>query len=965
MHQGVADRAALASAWSAQIQTVRARHARRTRRSPAGAPVTDLSHIYVLEVPGETDVTALAHRYQQDPHVEYATPNYVASVSFVPSDPLYGQLWGLQKIQMESAWDTARGTGVLAAVIDTGIDYTHPDLAANVWVNPGEVPGNGLDDDANGCIDDVHGCDFAYADGDPMDIQSHGTHVAGTIGAIANTQGVIGVAPEATLMAAKGLNDFGSGTFADLAAAINYAALNGADILNNSWGCAFGCLPDPTMQAAIQNAYNLGAVIVFAAGNDNDNVDDNFPQNLPETIVVSAFTQTDQKAGFSNYGSRLDVAAPGVAILSTLPGLSYGQLSGTSMACPHVVGVGALLIQLHPNWTIEEIREALRESADDVGPPGVDLESGHGRINAAQAVIFVPENDPIPPAAVTDLTVQSEGLGSVRLHWTATGDDGLVGTATTYRIRYAQSPIIDDATFDAATAAAGVPAPQPSGSPETVVITGLSPAVTYFFAIKVVDNKQNLSALSNVPSGTGGDGIVALSEDFESGAPGWSAIGLWHLSTARANSPSTSQAYNDGVDYDTGVANSGTLTSPPIDLTAAVSQALLSFAHWYETERFFTPYDIRQVQVSTNGGLSWATLQQWDSTMPNQPTWATASIDLSAYIGGTVRLRFFFDTVDSIANTFEGWYVDDVVVLVDEPQVVNEAPVLDPIGNRFGIEGQLLTFGVSATDPDGDALSYSATNLPPGATFTGQTFSWTPDFNQAGTFSMTLTVSDGLAQDAETIQIAVTDVALQITKLSDSTDPFSPNGDGRKETTKFTGTFNHSASWQLEGRNASGTGVRHFAGAGTTLSIVWDGTDDAGAGVPDGTYTYLLSGTDVGGSSAQKSRTVAIDTGAPAFSGLSDAPDPFRPSTGQTTTISWTMSEKAKVTLKVYTSTGSSVRTLMSSTKSAGALSAVWDGRNASGVLMAPGVYTYKLSIEDPAGNRASPYPAVGTVTVQ
>lgn len=755
--QGAApvSRAVVRAAWQAQIEAVRARFARRTVRGPKDAAVADLSHIYLLELPEDADVKRFAHLYHQDPLVAYATPNYLATVRFLPSDSLYANLWGLQKIQMEPAWDAARGAGILAAVIDTGIDYTHPDLAVNMWVNPGEIPANGLDDDANGCVDDIHGCDFVNTDGDPQDGHSHGTHVAGTIGAVANTEGVIGVAPEVTLMAVKGLSDSGSGTFADLAASINYAALEGADVLNNSWGCAFGCPVDPTLEAAIQNAYTLGAVVVFAAGNDNDNVDDNFPENMPETIAVSAFTQTDQKASFSNYGTLIDVAAPGVDILSTVPGASYATFSGTSMACPHVVGLAALVAQLHSNWTNEQIRTAIRQSADDVGLPGFDIESGYGRINAARAVTFVPEDDQIPPAAVTDLAAEPAGVGKVRLTWTATGDDGLVGTASAYHVRSATVPLTD-ANFNTAAPVPGVPFPKPSGSPEQVTVSGFSPGLTYYFGVKVADNVQNVSALSNVAASVGGSGVVVLGEHFESGSPGWSALGLWHLSTARSNSPVTSQAYNDGVDYATGGPNSGTLTSPPIDLTAA-TEALLTFAHWYETESYPLPYDLRQVQISTNNGLSWNVLRQWDSTMPNQLSWAPIGLDLSAYVGQTVRIRFLFDTVDAAANNFEGWYVDDVTVAADVP-ASNQAPVLDPIGNKTVNEGQLLSFTVSATDPDGDPLSYSATNLSPGATFVGQTFSWTPGFDQAGSLPVTFTVSDGGLADSETITITVLDV---------------------------------------------------------------------------------------------------------------------------------------------------------------------------------------------------------------
>jgi beta propeller repeat protein len=381
---------------------------------------------YKIKLPEGTSVEEGVVKLKENPDVEYAQPNYLVEAFSVPNDPYYhsqgswGQpyddLWGLKKIQCEGAWDISQGEGVVVAVVDTGLDYNHPDIAENVYTNPNEIPGNGLDDDGNGFIDDVRGWDFANGDNNPIDGHGHGTHVSGTIAAVGNNGiGVIGVAPKAKIMPLKGLDDKGSGYADNLSDAIIYAADNGADVINNSWGCSSGCLSNPVVEEAVRYAHGLGAVVVFAAGNAELPVGLFSPQNQPETIVVSAFDQNDQKTSFTNFGLKVDVAAPGggawstittegfykevMNILSlrsslsdsTLPstlyvGDRYLRLAGTSMAAPHVAGLAALILSRNPELTNEEVRQILRVSADDVAAPGSDLFAGAGRINATEAL---------------------------------------------------------------------------------------------------------------------------------------------------------------------------------------------------------------------------------------------------------------------------------------------------------------------------------------------------------------------------------------------------------------------------------------------------------------------------------------------------------------------------------------------------------------------------------------------------
>ncbi|MCA9135140.1 MAG: S8 family serine peptidase [Planctomycetales bacterium] len=274
------------------------------------------------------------------------------------------------------------------------MDYSHPDLAANVWTNPGEIAGDGIDNDGNGFIDDVHGYDFVSNDGDPMDDHNHGTHVAGTIGAVANNSiGVAGVAWNVQIMAVKFLSAQGSGSIAAAVNAIQYAVDNGAVISNHSWG--FNGSYSQVLADAIEYARSADHVVVAAAGNGGPDLvgDDNdsvafYPGNFVEDnlIAVAATDHNDALATFSNYGlTQVDLGAPGVGILSTTRNNTYSTFSGTSMATPHVTGAVALLRSQHPDWSYAKIRDRIFDTVDPL-PALENRTTTGGRLNVAAAV---------------------------------------------------------------------------------------------------------------------------------------------------------------------------------------------------------------------------------------------------------------------------------------------------------------------------------------------------------------------------------------------------------------------------------------------------------------------------------------------------------------------------------------------------------------------------------------------------
>ncbi|WP_171899655.1 S8 family peptidase, partial [Candidatus Marithrix sp. Canyon 246] len=300
--------------------------------------------------------TNILRQLRGDPRVEYIEPNYIINIEQAPNQ------WGLKQIQAAKAWK--QSSNQIIAVIDTGVDYTHPDLAANMWKNEAEIPDNGIDDDNNGCIDDIYGCDVADADGDPFDNHGHGTHVSGIIGS-------------GKIMAIKFFQDKGYATLADAIAAIQYATKMGAKIANLSWGC-MGC-KSQALYDAIKKAKDV--LFIAAAGNsqyDNDHYLPNYPSSydLDNIISVAATDNDDKLAWFSNYGKKsVDLAAPGVNIYSSYPNKSHKSLSGTSMAAPYVTGAASLLLSKKCN-----IKQAILKNVDKIEQLSDKILTG-GRLN--------------------------------------------------------------------------------------------------------------------------------------------------------------------------------------------------------------------------------------------------------------------------------------------------------------------------------------------------------------------------------------------------------------------------------------------------------------------------------------------------------------------------------------------------------------------------------------------------------
>lgn len=391
--------------------------------------------ILKLRIPEGADPQVLAARLRALAEVAAAEPNYFRYLDAVPNDPRFGEMYGLHNtgqtggipdadIDAPEAWDIAIGTpNVVVAVLDSGMDLTHVDLVGNLYTNPNEVL-NGIDDDGNGFIDDIHGWDFRGNDNDPSDpstlCSSHGTHTAGTVGAVGNNGiGVTGVAQSVRIMPLRAFYVsaiFCTAQDADLIEAMDYMKRMNVPISNNSWGGG------PFSQLMRNGIAGTRGLFVASAGNSGSNNDasPSYPASydLENIIAVAATTDTDALASFSNFGmNSVDIAAPGEEILSTIRGSSYGYLSGTSMSSPHVAGAAAVLLGNDPTLTAHELRAKMLRSTDFKGLP---IATG-GRLNLFKALTLPPSVVTIDVTPLGSTVIARGGTAnySVQLHNTS------------------------------------------------------------------------------------------------------------------------------------------------------------------------------------------------------------------------------------------------------------------------------------------------------------------------------------------------------------------------------------------------------------------------------------------------------------------------------------------------------------------------------------------------------------------
>ena len=842
-----------------------------------------------VRVGRNADLKEVRQRLENNAAVEMAELNYEVRAVLAPDDPNYSQLWGLNNtgqtggapdtdIDAPEAWDRVTGAAnTLVAVIDTGVDYNHPDLAANIWVNPGEIADNGIDDDANGLVDDVNGYDFANQDGNPFDDHGHGTHVAGTIAARGNNSlGVVGVNWQAKVMAVKFLDAGGSGYIDDAVNAVTYATAHGARVLNNSWG---GGDYSQALFDAISQSNSAGAVFVAAAGNDgiNNDVTPSYPSNydVPNVIAVAATDHNDNLAGFSNYGAtKVHIGAPGVGILSTVPvsGASccsspsgYASLSGTSMAAPHVSGAVALMWAQDASLTASAIKGLMVSEADSVaGLVGRTVANGRLNLNSSmscdattmQLSIQQPENPfvafvgeptllqarlgncgtPIADAAVT-VAISGDGV-AIGLFDDGTHGDDVVGDGQ-YANYWTPSTVgARTLTFNAINAGYDNVGASVSGV--------ASERVTYSFA----DTPFSwVDVTAGTPHALSDDSavFVPIGFDFSFYGTPWSQLyvgsnGVLAFGTAVTSYSNTPLPVAD--------ANNRMIAPFWDDLNPSIGGMVYTLLDGVAPNRRFTA---AWVDMPFYGGVGMvniqATLYEGTNTIVYQYRDVVADSranGLSATIGteddtGAEGTQFSYDQAAVLGN--------QAILFTPSGSVIN--PIADAGGSYTGNVASDVHFdGSSSSASGGRALSYA---WDFGDGFTGTGVNPAHRYTALGTYTATLVVNDGVS---DSVPATATVTIVNVAPVANAGPDFTV-----RKSLNPTFSLNGSGSFDLEGPIAK---YRWSQVSGPAVTItnpqaaVASVTLPANVGSRPVSLKFRLRVTDANGANAMDSVVVRV-----------------------------------------------------------------------------------------------------------
>lgn len=638
--------------------------------STLGAEVKDTFHsnnamlVEFSSINGALSTYSMAQNLAARDDVEYVEANTILSINSqeMPNDTHFSKLWGLHNlgrnggqndadIDAFEAWQINKGSkDVLVAIIDTGIVLSHPDLVDNIWQNPGETgvdasgndkSTNGIDDDGNGYVDDTNGWDFVENDNKPQDGNGHGTHCAGTIGAVGgNSLGVVGVNWEVSLIALKFLNKSGNGAISDAIKAVEYATKMGVHVMSNSWG---GGGFSQTMFSAIQKANEAGIVFVAAAGNSasDNNIVAHYPSNyqVENVIAVAATDSSDRLASFSNWGSQtVHLGAPGVNIYSTHLSDGYAYLSGTSMATPHVTGAIALIKSKFPALRAKELKDKLLYNVDPVLSLNGKTKTG-GRLNILQALA----DEEKEPPTVSDLQVVSVGSSDAVLKWQNSYE------TQTGRIiaKIKTSPIESESDWQNAMTVAY----EMLGSDEAR-IKNLPFNFVGYVAIRSVNSRGSVSDLSNSV-------LLELNKvimkDFYDGSSmdDVNATGYWNIETVDGR-----QVFSDSPQGAYKVNQNASLTLLPFEKKSNNIQIILNARFHFEKN-----YDFGYVELSVDNGKTWRQVRQFTNQTEG---WQTIKIDLQSYIRGyadgtMLNIRFRMTSDYSINK--DGWLIDDIAIV--------------------------------------------------------------------------------------------------------------------------------------------------------------------------------------------------------------------------------------------------------------------------------------------------------------
>lgn len=665
--------------------TLRIKPLRPVPDTQAGLNRAGLERVFTVALSDDVDVADLIEQLSSLAEVEYAEPIYKRQLFVTPNDSLFQISWHHGKVRSEEAWNFTTGSDtIIIAITDTGIDTTHPDLMDNFWLNQNEVPGNGVDDDGNGYVDDVLGWDFSGTESNPQEdndpshdwwwhpfhAEDHGSHVAGIAAAAGNNSiGVTGMAFNSKIMPLKVFPNSYDDVIVD---AILYAADNGADVINCSWG---GSMNSATINNAITYARDTkGCIVIAAAGNEASALP-YYPANSPGVVSVGATTGSDNRAVFSNYGTWVDMCAPGAGIWSTTdPGNPfhenlYEAWDGTSMAAPMVSGVAAMIRSQFPNLTVDELEAQLMDG-DDVG----NIQMGK-RLNAFKAVLpFRIAHSPILEYdADVEILIQADIL-----------DPGQTLSQVNAYYSVDNEPFETVSLLEISTGQwqGNIP-PQSAGTVMQYYIAAIDTAGNQLFApaagpglpyMFLVGGMNSFITLVNEHCETPGEWILGVDEDnATSGLWEWgNPNGTWQNSTPvqpeddhtengescffTGNAPASS-TNNGAADVDGGRT---TLRSPFFNFPEE-SMPILTYWRWYTNAEGLSPgFDYWRVQVRSHTDSAWVNLEE---TTESESAWILKTFYLPQYLTDFSHLQIQFIAEDLGGGSLVEAAVDDIRII--------------------------------------------------------------------------------------------------------------------------------------------------------------------------------------------------------------------------------------------------------------------------------------------------------------
>jgi len=729
------------------------------------------------------NLPALLEALKRNPQVEYAEPDYEYHGLLSPNDTHYSTAqYAPQIMEADLAWDVTRGSpGVLVAVVDSGVDFNHPDFSPNLWwTNPGEIANNGIDDDDNGYVDDVHGYDFVHSDGDPTDDEGHGTAMTGVIAAtLNNSLGIAGLAPESEILVVKVINSGNGVEVSRLGEAIIYAADQGAQIINLSLG---GEMYSSTVEYGVNYAWTAGAVVVAAAGNTWSNPF--YPAAHENAIAVTGTTASDKWWTATNRGEAVDISAPAEEIFTTgwdsISGSGYRYGDGTSFSAAHVSGVAALVLACDPTQTNAELRAVLEGSADDLYPqtyPGWDQWTGHGRVNAYNALLMAcgPFNTP-PQVTITmplNGSVFTQGQSISFAGAASDTEDGGISGLLTWQSSLS-GPIGSGAAFSAVLGA--------GTHTITASVTdsgGLADSKSIQIAVR---------PLFEVPLSSSGtlDGWVLESGENTNVGGTLKSSDSTNIGLLAGDNASNYQ-YKSIVSFDTsGIPDNATLVSAKLRLQRGV----VSGTNPFDTHGALWA-DIRNGGFNNNTALETADFQAPAtaaqvtslSKAANNNDWSEGDLNSAGLTAinktGVTQLRLYFNLDDNNDKGIDylSYYPGEYATAASRPQlvvryIVNDPPtvaIAAPANGQNLLEGSIIQFSGSATDPENGNLSSAMTwtsNLS-GQIGTGGSFSRTLPLG-THTITAAATDSDGATASASiTLRIRTSLPEMAITNPAD------------------------------------------------------------------------------------------------------------------------------------------------------------------------------------------------------